>query len=148
MEFVRNGQKTTYSFNTEQMSLLIRAHYKKLKRDVSISFNYNKQYGSDNLFSCKVTENIVDPVTGKKTKSNFTLSLDDIRHIVKKELNVDNATLLDIVSDALVTEHFNKKTKKPCRKIVNRTFTITELGKGKTYKRVKKLQGKKKNSEN
>ena len=148
MEFVRNGQKTTYSFNTEQISLLIRAHYKKLKRDVSISFNYKKQYGSDNLFSCKATENIVDPETGKTTKSYFTLSLDDIRHIVKKELNVDNATLLDIVSDALVTEHFNKKTKKTCRKIINRTFTVTELGKGKTYKRVKKLQGKKKNSEN
>ena len=154
MAFIRNGKKTTYDYSTAQLIILLEYYYKNLGRKVEICFDYSENNNLGNtLFSCTAKEKVIDPDTGEEVEVFFTLSLDNIKHIIINELKKDSASLSDLVSNALIEDKYSKNTNKHTRRIVNRTFTVTEIGKGKTYKRVLKLENRrnkreKKNSEN
>lgn len=139
-EVIINGGKATYDFSEDQLSLLINDYYRTLGRCVVAKFIYYCK-GEEARFHCETVEGKRDLRTNVKLRFEGKLSFEDIKKIVKQELESDGAKLVDFVSMALVEEVKSEgKTGKKKRTIVDRKFTVTEIGSGKTYHRIKRLQ--------
>jgi hypothetical protein len=136
-EVIINGNKATYDFSEDQLSLLINDYYRTLGRCVVAKFIYYYK-GEEARFRCETVEGKRDLRTNAKLRFEGKLSFEDIKKIVKQELESDGAKLVDFVSMALVESEGKAGKKK--RTIVDRKFTVTEIGSGKTYHRIKKLQ--------